>query len=65
MQATRPTPGQAPSTDPSAALAKQLGVPAAKVKSALADVMPAGGPPSGTPPSGAPGTATTATPTTS
>jgi hypothetical protein len=59
MDATRPTgpPGQAPSgsqADRATALAKELGLPTAKVRAALQAVRPAGTPPQGTaPPPGA------------
>ena len=52
MQATRPsgTPGQAPSgsrVDPATALAKELGLSAAKVRAAMQALRPSGVPPQG------------------
>ncbi len=54
MESTRPAQGETP-TDMAGALAEELGLSAAKVRSAIQSTMPQGGPPQGeTPPQGAP-----------
>jgi hypothetical protein len=58
MEKTPPTgtPGQAPSAsgaDPAAALAKELGLSAVKVRAAMQALAPAGAPPQGAAPEGA------------
>jgi hypothetical protein len=53
MQASRPAAGKQPSGDMATSLAEELGLSAAKVRSALQATMgdaPSGAPPTGTPP---------------
>lgn len=54
MDAIRPTGGQPPSGDPAAALAKQLDLPADKVREAMRSVMQPRAPPQGSPQEGSP-----------
>ena len=56
MQKSRPTgtPGTSSATDPTATLAKELGLSTAKVRAAMQALAPAGGAGNGAPPQGAP-----------